>query len=894
MSALPTSSSARTLTVASEAIPLFLGRPIMEPVRLSGSEGVNSLFDYELLMKTPDSLNLGASAAADLNIDDFIGKEISCRIQLDGMGSFMPGKTGLAVDHVGEGTREINAIISDAALWGEEGRDVQYRFTLRPWLYLLTQSMNCRIFQNKTVVQIVEEVLGAYPFSMEKRLIDTYPVRDIQTQFCETDFEFFSRLCQEWGISYHQTHSGGHHRLVLVDNMGSYLKMPSEAYQYIEYHAPGQKIEGEYISSFVPHHRLTSGRYTTRDYDYTRPRADLTATRKDPRPTGHNAAEVYQFHNAMGGSHYAQPKAGTAAANEPFEEARQLTQIRMQGLRTAGLRAKASANARGIVPGHTFVLQRHPRQRANAEYLVIDTQLLIEDVAQASQIKDAAALRRQAWRVKVTFTAHPMSESLRPALTQPKPKIGLQSAIVVGPEDQNLWTDSLGRIKVQFHWDREGEKNQHSSCWVRVSSQWAGNQLGAMHVPRIGQEVSIDFFGDDADLPVCTGMLYNQSNLPPWRLPDQAALSGLRSRELSPQGGNSAAGASNHLVMDDTAKKIQVQLKSDHQSSSVSLGHITRIEDNAGRKDARGEGVEVRTDGHVAVRSQKGLLITTDGRSEAVGGMLSRDELVACLEKALVIAKELGRTATQCQAGPRETEPQQHLSEAVEALGHGANDELNTKGKAPGGLPVLALSGAAGIATATPRDHTQYAGLNIDTIAGHNQQHYADLSILQAAGQDIEQFAHRGDIRSIASEGKIIQQAQHNSAELTAQKSVSITSTEEHVIVRGKKSILLVLGDGTYLRLADGKVVLGMEGEFTVKSADRMFEGPATLSTDFPEFNRADVAQKLKLHNAADKKMQAPQRAYHIIKGEGSAVVDKTGGDASAVLKPHEPFDIGF
>jgi type VI secretion system secreted protein VgrG len=122
MSALPTSSSARTLTVASEAIPLFLGRPIMEPVRLSGSEGVNSLFDYELLMKTPDSLNLGASAAADLNIDDFIGKEISCRIQLDGMSSFMPGKTGLAVDHVGEGTREINAIISDAALWGEEAR----------------------------------------------------------------------------------------------------------------------------------------------------------------------------------------------------------------------------------------------------------------------------------------------------------------------------------------------------------------------------------------------------------------------------------------------------------------------------------------------------------------------------------------------------------------------------------------------------------------------------------------------------------------------------------------------------------------------------------------------------------------------------------------------------
>ncbi|APW35846.1 type VI secretion protein ImpA [Rhodoferax koreense] len=892
---MSTYSAVHTLEIQSEAIPMVNGRPVLAPVRLSGHDGLNGLFEYELLLKTPDGLNIGASEAADFDLDGFIGREISCRIQLDGAGLFLPGGTGAAADHVGAGVREINALITEAEFWGEEGRFSQYRLVLKPWLYLATRNTDCRIFQNQTVLQTLDALLARYPFPVDKRLIENYPLRDYQTQFNETDFEFFSRLTAENGISYFFESRGGHHRLVLIDNMGAYQRMPSAAYQQVDYHPPGWRTDAEYIHSFVPHHRLTSGRYSSRDYDYTRPRADLSVSRAEPCPTGQADGEVYQWHDGLAGSHYAQPRAGTAEANDPQAEGRDFALLRMQALRTHGARARASGNLRGIVPGCSFELKLHPRQKANAEYLVLDTRFLIEDTDQASQVKEASPGRRQQWRVEVDFTAHPMREPLRPALTFPKPySPGAQTALVVGPDGENLWTDQLGRIKVQFPWDRIGMKNQHSSCWVRVSSEWAGNQLGAMHLPRIGQEVLISFIGGDPDLPVCTGRLYNQNNLPPWALPAQSALSGLRSRELASQGGNSAAGRSNHLVLDDTAEKLQVQLKSDHQCSSVSLGHIARIEDNAGRKEPRGEGVEVRTDGHVAVRAQKGLLLTTDGRSEAVGGMLSRNELVACLEKALAIAKDLDRTAGQCQAGARETAPQQHLSEAVVALGHGANDEPLASGTVPGGQPVLALSGAAGIASATPRDHTQYAGLNIDTIAGHNQQHYADLSILQAAGQDIEQFAHRGDIRAIASKGKIIQQAQHNSAELTAQKSVTVTSTEEHVILRGKKSILLVLEDGTYLRLADGKLVAGMQGEFTVKSAGRQFEGPATLATDLPEFNRTDLAQKLKLHNGADRQLHAPQRAYQIVKGEGAPVVDKTGADAAAVMKPYEPFDIGF
>ena len=253
--------------------------------------------------------------------------------------------------------------------------------------------------------------------------------------------------------------------------------------------------------------------------------------------------------------------------------------------------------------------------------------------------------------MEVDFTAHPMTEALRPALSQAKPHTGgPQVAVVVGPEGENVWTDALGRIKVQFPWDRLGQHNQHSTCWLRVASQWAGNQLGAMHIPRIGQEVIVDFLGGDADLPICTGRVNNQNNLPPWALPAQSALSGFRSRELTKEGGNSAAGRSNHLILDDTDQQIQAQLKSDHQSSSLSLGHITRIEDNAGRKDARGEGFELRSDGHGVVRAKDGLLITTEGRSRAAGHAKDMAETLSRLSAGREQHERLSDSAQQAEA----------------------------------------------------------------------------------------------------------------------------------------------------------------------------------------------------------------------------------------------------
>ncbi|MET3915009.1 type VI secretion system secreted protein VgrG [Variovorax sp. OAS795] len=836
--------TSRTLRVESPAIPVVLGRPALEPVRLSGREGLNSLFAYDLFLKTPDDLNLGASGAADWDLDSFIGREISCTIQLDGMGEFLPGAVGASVDHLGAGERHINALVTGACVWGEEGRHVQYKLTLRPWLHLATLSTDCRIFQNKSAIHILDELLADYAFPVDKRLIETYPSRDYQTQFNESDFAFFSRLTQEWGISYFFEHSAtegasgpGKHRLVLIDNMGAYKHNDSAAYREVQYHAPGWKTDAEYLHSFVPANHLTSGQYASRDYDYTRPKADLTQGRKDPRPTGQADAEVYQWHAGQAGSHYAQPKAGSAQANDPQAEGRQLALLRMQALRTHGARAQASGNLRGMVPGCTFRLQKHPRQQANAEYLILDTRLMIEDVAQDSQIREAADGRKQHWKVEVDFTAHPMSEPLRPALTQAKPFThGPQTALVVGPEGQNLWTDELGRIKVQFPWDRIGQKNQHSTCWLRVASPWAGNQLGGVQLPRIGQEVIVDCIGGDPDLPVCTGRVHNQSNLPPWALPGQSALSGFRSRELTKEGGNSAAGRSNHLILDDTESKIQVQLKSDHQHSQLSLGHITRIEDNAGRKDPRGEGYELRTDGHGVLRAGEGMLISTEPRGNALRHAKDMGETVARLTQGCDQHEDLSTAAKQAEA--HEAGDQDEVAKVIKTQ----TDAIKGQGgsKAEGRFPELAephlvLASPAGIETTTAQS-THIASLehNALTSGGHTSIS-AGKSLLASAKEAIRLFAFKAGIKLVAANADVDIKALKKNIHLLAK--LDITHTANKITITAKEEVQ-INGGTSYSRWNNAGIEHGTQGLWREHASIHSMVGPKSLpvpDSNFPE-----------------------------------------------------------
>jgi uncharacterized protein involved in type VI secretion and phage assembly len=368
--------------------------------------------------------------------------------------------------------------------------------------------------------------------------------------------------------------------------------------------------------SFVPSSRLTSGRYTTSDHDYTRPRADLRASSKDPRPTGQADGEVYQWHAQTGGRTSRSP----APAGPPPTIPRQKAATWHAAHAGAAHRRRARPGQRQPArhgAGHTFRLAPHPHTQANAEYLVLDTRLLIEDIGENSQPKEATD-RKQQWKVEVDLTAHPVAEALRPALTQPKPLCeGPQTALVVGPEGQNMWTDAYGRIKVQFPWDRVGRKNQHSSCWLRVGSPWAGNQLGGTYLPRIGQEVIVDFIGGDPDLPLCTGRVHNQNNKPPGRCRVSRRFRASAPGSSRPKAATAPWAAATTWCWTTREDHIQVQLKSDHQREPLGLGAITRIEGHEGRKDPRGEGFELRTDGHGVLRAKDGLLLSAEARGNA-------------------------------------------------------------------------------------------------------------------------------------------------------------------------------------------------------------------------------------------------------------------------------------
>ena len=792
----------RTLRVRSPAIPLVSGRPALEPVRLAGQEGINGLFDYELLLETTE--------AADLDLDAFIGRELHCEIALD------DGQGGI---------REINALIAEAACLGESQRHARYRLVLRPWLHLATLRSDCRIFQDLDVVRILDLLLEPYGFPIEKRLSQRYPVRDYQTQFNESDFAFFSRLCQEWGINYHFAHERGAHRLVLCDHMGAHARFASPACAEVEYHAPGSKLDAEYLHSFVPEHRLTSGRYATRDHDYLRPHADLGAGQCDPRPTGQADGEVYQWHDARAGSHVAQPGVGAAPGNDPFDEGRLLARLRMQALRTHGARARASGNLRGMVPGCSVGLRKHPRAAANTEYLVLHTRFLLEDTGHESQ-RDAASAQR--WRAEVELLAHPMSETLRPVPTQPKPRAGgPQVAVVVGPAGENLWTDALGRIKVQFPWDRLGTHDAHGSCWLRVCSPWAGNQLGAIHVPRIGQEVLVDFIGDDPDLPVCTGRVHNALNLPPWALPAQGALSGLRSRELAPRGGNAAAGRCNHLLMDDSEGEIQAQLRSDHGHSSLGLGFLTRVEDNAGRKEARGQGFELRTDAQGVLRAQDGLLLSTEARPDAAKHAKHMDETTRRLARAAGRVEALALAARH--AGAQDGEDDQAI---VAAALRQQNDALRgTRGDFPElDAPHLVLASPAGIALSADQGLHGHSGTHIQFSSGGHASIGTGRRLLASVAEGLRVFAKRHGIRAFASEGEVRFEAQSDAIETTASKDIEIVSTEDTVYIVAKKKVTLV-GGASFSEWSEGGLRHGTPGSWIEHAALHATPGPDTRPT---------------------------------------------------------------
>lgn len=496
VSAVAGGPGAHNVTVSGSAVPpgalLFAS--------LDGGETLSELFSYVVQLKTPDTLNLGyVSPAANLPLKPMVGKDLCVNIELDGGGK-----------------RHISGLVTAARVVGHEGRSVTYELRMEPWLKLLTHTSDYKAFQNKTVVDILDEVLAEYPYPVEKRLVESYPVRTWQVQYGETDFDFLQRLMQEWGIYWWFEHSEDSHTLVLADAISAHKTCPDSP--LVEWHQEGLKLDKEFIHTITANESLRTGQWVLDDFDFTKPRSLLANTVANPRETGHATYEHYEW------------------PGDYFDksEGEMLTRIRMEAQRSPGSRVLGGGNIRTLMTGYTFTLENYPTAEVNQEYLLMQTLLFVQDNAQHSG-------QDQHFTFSTRFELHPTREVFRPQRMVSKPHTkGPQSAIVTGPAGQEIWTDQYGRVKVQFGWDRYGKMDENSSCWIRVSYPWAGKGFGMIQIPRIGQEVLVDFKNGDPDLPIIVGRTYNQDTMPPWGLPGMASQSGIFSHSLygGPTNGN--------------------------------------------------------------------------------------------------------------------------------------------------------------------------------------------------------------------------------------------------------------------------------------------------------------------------------------------------------------------
>ncbi|WP_281772253.1 type VI secretion system Vgr family protein, partial [Salmonella enterica] len=381
-------------------------------------------------------------------------------------------------------------LVTAARVVGHEGRSVTYELRMEPWVKLLTHTSDYKAFQNKTVVDILDEVLAEYPYPVEKRLVESYPVRTWQVQYGETDFDFLQRLMQEWGIYWWFEHSEDSHTLVLADAISAHKACPDSP--LVEWHQEGLKLDKEFIHTITANESLRTGQWVLDDFDFTKPRSLLANTVANPRETGHATYEHYEW------------------PGDYFDksEGEMLTRIRMEAQRSPGSRVLGGGNIRTLMTGYTFTLENYPTAEVNQEYLLMQTLLFVQDNAQHSG-------QDQHFTFSTRFELHPTREVFRPQRTVSKPHTkGPQSAIVTGPSGQEIWTDQYGRVKLQFGWDRYGKMDENSSCWIRVSYPWAGKGFGMIQIPRIGQEVLVDFKNGDPDLPIIVGRTYNQDTMP--------------------------------------------------------------------------------------------------------------------------------------------------------------------------------------------------------------------------------------------------------------------------------------------------------------------------------------------------------------------------------------------
>lgn len=479
------------------AIDTPSGKDVFLLTGFSGSEEISMPFSFELEMISEDH---------SIEFKNIIGKNVTVSIVLaNGEKRFFNG---------------IISRFSQARGGGESGADARFSYytaTMAPWLWLLTKTADSRIFQELSVPDIVAKIFD------EKRFLDynmkfhgDYDKRVYCVQYRETDFNFVSRLLEEEGIYYFFEHEDGKHTLVLSDAPEEHKPCPNQESALYQT-SGGARLEEDVITSLEMMQEIKAGKYTLSDFNFETPNTDLKVEAPSRQKLGPGEREIYDYPGEYG-------KRG---------EGDRLVNIRMQEEEAEITTITGSSDCRAFTSGYKFKLQEYYREDMNEKEYVLTS--VNHSVSQGYETGDAES----EFEYNNNFMCIPFDIPYRPKRNTPKPVVeGVQTAIIVGPAGEEIYPDEHGRVKVQFHWDREGKKDENSSCWIRVSQVWAGAGWGAMYIPRIGHEVIVDFVEGDPDRPIITGRVYHGINKPPYDLPGEKTKSTIKS-DSSLGGGDS-------------------------------------------------------------------------------------------------------------------------------------------------------------------------------------------------------------------------------------------------------------------------------------------------------------------------------------------------------------------
>jgi len=797
------------------AHPTKMLEDVLLPQRVQGSESICGSIEYRILCVSLDAF---------ITLKELIALPVAVDIVTD-RGDL----------------RSVCGIVTEAHAGDSDGGLASYQLVLRDALSIMEKRNNTRVFRNKNEVEIVQVILdewmqtnpiigACFRYEMDESFkSETYPQREFTMQYNESDAAFIRRLLRRRGIAWYfraDKFNWPSHTMVLFNNSDT---LPPNAAGIVRYHRDAATEERDSITSWCAVRKLQPGRVSRFSWNYKNPSDTefMTTTVQSQSDQGSNGNEMSA---TLDDYLILSPHAG-----DDHDDLCQLGQLAMNRHDLESKCFHGEGSVRDFCVGEYFELEGHPEIDAHAngerDFIITSLQLAItnnlskelttrvERLFSRSRWMHAPGDEQPSTRIKTSFDAIRRGIPFVPAYDAriDVPNVPMQSAIVVGPEGEEVHCDEMGRVKIRLRTTRK-EDHAHAqgagaadkdndSAWVRVSSGWAGNgpgsmsQFGSLHLPRVGSEVLIAFLGGDPDRPMIVGQAFNQTAQPPafskgGGLPGNRYLSGLRSREVQGSQGS-------QLRFDDTSGEISAQLANDHSSAQLNLGFITQDRsDGTGAK--RGEGVELTTNLAASIRGQAGVLISAAPFSSQDREMLDREPGLSAATLAHQVHRHLSEVASKVSED----------SEGKDSLGEVVSHLENWHGS--GGEPLLALSSRAGLIEGSAGPIVLASHTDIHSNSGQNTSIGAGGSLFARAANGVSILACKLGMKLIAAGGDVKIQSQNGSIEISTSKQIKLIANEK---IELHSPGIKFVAQGAQIDCGSGKIAQQCSGQHTIKSS---------------------------------------------------------------------------